>query len=116
LSGRDTSGIDTYTDALPRDPALVALRDRVRVVAWPEARPETRVRIGVSDRAYETETNVGIPLTDLDAQWTKLIRKFHALVDPVLGGNSAAQLVATCRNLEREDDLEPFWKLIRGAA
>jgi hypothetical protein len=25
--------------------------------------------------------NVGIPLTDLDAQWTKLIRKFHALVD-----------------------------------
>ncbi len=116
LSGRDTSGIDTYTDALPRDPQLVALRDRVRVVAWPEARAETRVRIGVGDRTFETETNVGIPLTDLDAQWTRLIRKFHALVDPVLGGNSAAQLVETCRNLEREDDLDAFWKLIRGAA
>ena len=88
----------------------------MRVVAWPDARPETRVRIGVGDRAYETATNVGIPLTDLDAQWTKLIRKFHALVDPVLGGNSAAQLVETCRNLEHETHLDGFWKLIRGAA
>jgi hypothetical protein len=87
----------------------------VRVVAWPDARAETRVRRR-GDHAYETEMNVGIPLTDLDAQWTKLIRKFHALVDPVLGGNSAAQLVETCRQLEHADNLDGFWKLIRGAA
>ena len=88
----------------------------VRVVAWPEARPETRVRIGVGDRATKRKPTSVFRSTDLDAQWTKLIRKFHALVDPVLGGNSAAQLVETCRNLEHEEDLDAFWKLIRGAA
>ena len=49
-------------------------------------------------------------------RWAKLIRKFHALVDPLLGGNGAAQLVETCRNLERETNLDGFWKLLRGAA
>ena len=82
-------------DARSRNSSRCAIK--VRVVAWPEARPETRVRIGVGDRTFETATNVGIPLTDLDAQWTKLTRKFHALVDPLLGGNGAAQLVETCR-------------------
>ncbi|MCX7063284.1 MAG: MmgE/PrpD family protein, partial [Proteobacteria bacterium] len=47
LRGRDTSGIETYTDQLTREPELVALRDKVQVVAWPDARPETRVRIHV---------------------------------------------------------------------
>ena len=108
--------IDTYTDTLPHDPQLVALRDRVRVVAWPDARPETRVRVRVGDHTFETATNVGIPLTDLDAQWTRLVRKFHALVDPLLGGNNAGQLVETCRHLDTTDNLDAFWRLLRGAA
>ncbi len=115
LSGRDTSGIDTYTDTLTHDPKLVALRDRVRVVAWPDARPETRVRVRVGDHTFETATNVGIPLTDLDAQWTKLVHKFQALVDPLLGGNNAAQLVETCKHLDDAQNLDALWKLIRGA-
>ena len=116
LSERDTSGIATYTDQLTRDPQLVALRDKVDVVAWPDARPETRVRIRAGGRTFETATNVGIPLTDLDAQWDKLIRKFHALVDPLLGREDAAQLAEKCRHLEHEGHLDTFWRLIRGKA
>jgi 2-methylcitrate dehydratase PrpD len=116
LRGRDTSGIETYTDQLTREPELVALRDKVRVVAWPDARPETRVRISVGERVYEASMNVGIPLTDLDAQWQKLTQKFHALVDPLLGRAAADTLVDLCRNLDAATDLKPFWRLIRGAA
>ena len=116
LGGRDTSGIETYTDQLTRDPKLIALRDKVDVVAWPDARPETRVRIRVGERTFETATNVGIPLTDLDAQWDKLIRKFHALADPLIGRDAAAQLAEKCRHLEYEGHLDTFWRLIRGKA
>ncbi len=116
LAGRDTAGIATYTDRLAADPALIALRDKVSVVAWPSAKPETRARIRVGDRTFETELNVGVPATDLDAQWERLVRKFHALVDPLLGDEVATQLADTCRSLERVDDLEPFWRAIRGAA
>jgi len=116
LSGRDTSGIETYTDALAREPALIALRDKVRVIAWPNAKPETRARVRVGDRTVEAETNVGIPATDLDAQWERLIRKFRALVDPVLGANVATELADMCQRLDEVADLEPFWRAIRGAA
>jgi 2-methylcitrate dehydratase PrpD len=116
LSGRDTSGIETYTDALAREPALVALRDKVRVVAWPTAKAETRARVRVGDRTFETEMNVGIPATDLDAQWERLRAKFRALVDPVLGANVATELADACQRLDDVADLEPFWRAMRGAA
>ena len=116
LCGRDTSGIETYTDALAGEPALVALRDKVRVVAWPTAKAETRARVRVGTQTYEAETNVGIPATDLDAQWERLIRKFRALVDPVLGANVATELADMCQRLDEVADLEPFWRAIRGAA
>ncbi len=114
LAGRETSGIQTYTDELTRDPQLVALRDKVSVVAWPNARAESRVRIHIGEHSFETETNVGIPLIDLDAQWNKLIGKFHALVDPILGRAVASRLAETCRHLENEGRLDSFWSLIGG--
>jgi len=116
LAGRDTSGIETYTDQLTHDAQLIAIRDKVKVVAWPDARPETRARIRVGERTFEGATNVGIPLTDLNEQWDKLTRKFHALVDPILGREAAAQLAEKCRHLEHEGHLDTFWRLIRGAA
>jgi 2-methylcitrate dehydratase PrpD len=116
LAGRDTAGIKTYTDALARDPELVALRDRVTVVAWPQPRAETRVRIQLGDRACEHETNVGVPATDLDAQWRSLVAKFHALVDPRLGRDKTERLVETCRHLEQASDLTTFFESIRGTA
>jgi 2-methylcitrate dehydratase PrpD len=116
LAGRDTAGIETYTDQLAREPELVALRDKVNVVAWPEARAETRVRIRARDQVYEGAANVGIPQTDLDAQWHALIRKFHALVEPRLGRDCANRLVETCRYLDDATNLDAFFDTIRGAA
>ncbi len=116
LAGRDTAGIDTYTDAMTQEPELVGLRDKVRVVAWPHANPNSRAKVRVGTHTYEAATNVGIPAADLNAQWDKLIHKFHALTEPVLGAAAAAQLAALCRNLEAAADLDALWPLLRGDA
>jgi 2-methylcitrate dehydratase PrpD len=116
LAGRDTSAIDAFTDALAHDPALVRLRDRVNVIAREDTRRDTRVRIESTRGVFERELDVGVPMRDLDAQWTALARKFHALVAPRLGDNAAARIAATCRTLDAHDDLTDFFALIRGQA
>jgi 2-methylcitrate dehydratase PrpD len=116
LAGRDTAGIDVYTDALTREPELVALRDKVQVVAWPTPNPDTRARIRVGDRSIEAACNVGIPATDLEAQWQKLTHKFHALVEPLLGAGVATRLAGLCRDLDTGADLAALWQLARGEA
>ena len=115
LAGEDTSSIDVYTDALVRDPALLALRDKVAVSAWPNARAQSRVRVHAHGEDWVAETNVGIPLTDLDVQWHKLARKFHALADPRIGAAAAIELAAMVRSLETLDALGPLFALMARA-
>ena len=114
LAGEDTSSIDAFTDALTIDPLLTSLRDKVRVSAWPAPRAESQVRIRVDGVDHVAEINVGIPLTDLDVQWTKLTNKFHALADRRLGARRARELVAIVRSLESHDDLGALCTSMRG--
>ncbi|MEJ2131963.1 MAG: hypothetical protein P8Y95_10165 [Gammaproteobacteria bacterium] len=114
LAGLNTASIDIFTDELTRDPTLVALRDKTRVLKYDDARAESRVDITTTEgRTLSREENVGIPLRDLELQWQKLEAKFRALVDPVLGSNTAEQLVNWCKTLEQHDDLTEFWNLLR---
>lgn len=114
LAGLNTASIDIFTDELTRDPTLVALRDKTRVRQYDDPRAESRVDITTSDgRTLTREENVGIPLRDLELQWQKLEAKFRALVDPMLGSNTAEQLVNWCKILEQHDDLTEFWNLLR---
>jgi 2-methylcitrate dehydratase PrpD len=116
LAGRDTSAIDAFTDTLAHDPELVRLRDRVNVVARDDARRDTHVRIDTPRGVFERELDVGIPARDLDAQWSALARKFHALVAPRLGDNATSRIEALCRTLETQSNLDEFFSLIRGHA
>lgn len=114
LAGEDTASIRLFTDALTRRRDLVALRDRVRVVAHERPRPETCVRVRTSDgRTFETEANVAIPLSDLDTQWQRLIEKFHTLADPVLGDAGAETVEDCCRRLPDLDDPAPLWQALQ---
>lgn len=100
LAGEDTASIRLFTDALTRRRDLVALRDRVTIHAHASPRPETRVRIRTRDGASaETEANVAIPATDLDAQWQRLAEKFHTLAAPTLGSAAADAVEDHCRHL-----------------
>jgi 2-methylcitrate dehydratase PrpD len=106
LAGEDTASIRLFTDALTGRADLVALRDRVSVVAHEQPRPETVVSVRTTSGAtYSTEVNVGIPATDLEAQWLRLAGKFRALVTPVLGEAAARSLEDGCRRLAELPDL-----------
>lgn len=87
LSGRDTSGIATYTDELTRDPELVRLRDLATIEfvdGLPEAKAEVAIAVAGGSR-YEAVHDAGRPEADLRLQGQKLERKFDALLVPIMG-------------------------------
>lgn len=106
MAGEDTASIRLFSDALTARADLAALRDRVTVVAHDRPRPETRVTIRtVAGDSHSAEVNVAIPATDLDAQWQRLLAKFHTLVEPRLGSARAQSLEHGCRRLAELPDV-----------
>ncbi len=89
LAGVDTAALGTYCDENALDPRYIAIRDRIRLdtkVVDERARHGAGVTIELADgRMIETDHNVGIPATDVAAQEQKLVAKFHALAEPVIG-------------------------------
>lgn len=107
LSGIDTAALETYSDAMARDPALIALRERVRVETDREM-GETAAVVTVETqdgRRLERSADVGVPMRDLDAQWQRLTAKFHSLVSPLLGAARTEELVARIARLEESADV-----------
>ena len=86
-----------------------------QLVAFDEPAADTRVTITATDgRVVSLDVNVAIPERDLELQWRKLEGKFRSLVDPLMGSDTAKQLVGWCRDLENREDLSEFWDLLRG--
>lgn len=83
LMGYDTAALDAFTDALAHDPALVGLRQKVRVQA-DETLPETAVRVICESREGEAKTfthDLARPLS-FEARSKRLRAKGLALLDP----------------------------------
>jgi 2-methylcitrate dehydratase PrpD len=96
LLGDDTSDMSAYTDGRMQDDELVALRDRVRVVAH-DAGVGTQSRVVVTMRdgsVLEAEDDTGRPAEDLHLQGQRLLQKFAGLAGPVLGEGRAIALAA----------------------
>lgn len=93
LLGSDTAELATYSDTTMRDPALVRLRDRIRIVTDP-ALGTTRARVSVAAAGgrFTADADTGTPAPDLSAQRARLREKFDALATPVLGASRAAEL------------------------
>lgn len=117
MAGLATSSISIFTDALTQQPELIALRNKVRVTAHTSPNPESIVTITLTTgETYSEAVNVAIPMTDLSAQWEKLERKFHTLVDSRLGADVADELINYCKTLDEHDDLSEFYSLLRAPA
>jgi len=93
LRGDDTANLETFSDRRVNEPALVALRDKVRVVIA-EHTPQTRARVIVkaSGRKFDAESDSGEPAADLALQRERLLRKFMANAAPILGPGGAENL------------------------
>jgi 2-methylcitrate dehydratase PrpD len=113
LRGEDTSNLETFSDVKVREPALVALRDRVRVVTV-EKTPTTRATVVVSanGRRFEAESDSGEPAANLASQRENLTRKFMALATPVVGRAGAAALAEAALGA---DQLASASELVRHA-
>jgi 2-methylcitrate dehydratase PrpD len=80
LSGRDTAAMESFSRATAEDPALMALRDKVRVIA-DESVPETaaRVRVRMPGAEIDAAHDLADPLA-FDLRREKLRGKAAALL------------------------------------
>ena len=105
LLGRDTAGLDTYSEAVCADAAMMAMRDKVTVElmheGWPQHTLKSEVVIETtSGQRLEAAYDASIPETDLLAQAARLDAKFDKLAGAVLGAARASVLKALIGRLE----------------
>jgi 2-methylcitrate dehydratase PrpD len=115
LAGYDTSGIDTFDDALTQIPELVRLRD-MATVNFNESYSEANAEIVVETKQgeqFRMAHDAGAVEADLKMQGKKLDAKFNALVIPVLGETGAAELFGALRNLGEEHDIKEIMNYSR---
>ena len=115
LAAVDTASLGAYSEENARDPALIALRERVAIdfqADWPQTLAE--IAIDLPDgRQVSARHDAGIPAADIAEQGRRLAAKFEALAAPVLGSPRARELRETIAAL---DDLVDVGALARLAA
>lgn len=104
----ETGCLDLFDDALPHQPELVALRNKVRVdfVAHPSpnwARVTVRQRNGTSVCA---EVDTGLPADDLNAQEQRLMAKYLNLANPVIGAKRSQDVADLIAGFEHSSPAE----------
>jgi 2-methylcitrate dehydratase PrpD len=109
LLGEDTSDLASFSDAKVAAPEVVSLRDRVNVVAAGKTRQtQATVYLKSNGSDFQAESDSGKPAADLALQRDNLMRKFIALVSPILGRNGAqasAQAALDAENIPSAADL-----------
>jgi len=117
LLAHDTGALATYSDAGMRDPALIALRDRINVIADSSLLPtQARVVVEASAGRFEAAADTGVPADDLALQRTRLEEKFRTLASPVLGHDRAEALRAMVADIDRLGTIAPLFELTRPAS
>ncbi len=117
LAGVDTSRLSTYSREVAADPVLIGLRDKVSLEFRTGIR-NTFAEIEVSllnGSKFTAQHDAGIPATDVPHQATRLEAKFAALVDPVLGTEKTARLIADIGRLDSLADIRGILALCAGS-
>ena len=107
------AGEAEFADAVVARPDVIALRERIRATADATIAEDAaditvtctdgrRLHLAVAHAIGSLER----PMTDADLE-----RKFHGLVDPMLGAARAAQLIDACAALTRTADVRALTKL-----
>jgi 2-methylcitrate dehydratase PrpD len=105
-----TAGVREFSDECVNDPRAVTLRDRVSADSDPtmgEAACEVALTLRdgrtLRKRIEHAVGSLERPMSDRE-----LDRKFHGLVDPVLGEAAADELLALCAQLPHASDVRKF--------
>jgi len=101
LSGHDTASLETFSDALTQDKALMALRDKVTVVGDAQvSESSTLVVIDAAGRRLEARADISDPM-EISLRQSKLISKAEALIGPQAGELKAAVLDGAMLDINR---------------
>jgi 2-methylcitrate dehydratase PrpD len=107
LSGVDTASLGAYSPETANDPALVKLREKLALdfhEGWPQAKAELQVAL-TDGRVLKASHDAGIPNGDIAGQRERLVTKFDALAEPVLGAARARELRAAILGLDALADV-----------
>src|SRR5260370_34449902 len=110
LAGVDTASIESYSAENCADPALVALRDKVRVElapGWSLSKCQVQVELQDSRKRSDSHDS-GIPAVDLVAQRERLEAKFDSLVDRRMGTERVGRLASMVSGLATLTSLREF--------
>lgn len=96
LAGVDTSRLSTYSGEVAADPVLIGLRDKVSFdFRTGISNTFTEIELSLRDGSrFTAQHDAGVPAVDVAHQGKRLEAKFAALVDPVLGTDTTAGLIA----------------------
>jgi 2-methylcitrate dehydratase PrpD len=102
LTGLETSRPDVFSDANANSPPLNSIRDRVAVELTSDfSVMQSEMEVLTSDgRTLHARHDSGIPTKDRAAQGTRILEKFHALVEPVLGRDRSEEIAAQVAGFE----------------
>jgi len=116
LAGVETGRLDSYNEANAADPVLTGLRDKVSIefqAGWPHTKAEMEIQ--TTDGAHVSATyDAGVPADDVMEQGRRLVQKFHALVDPVLGTARAREIVALVHGFDSLPDVRGLARVCAG--
>jgi hypothetical protein len=116
LDGIDTAALETYSDTAARNLRYTSARERIRIETRNAAREERHgaaVTLKLKDgRTLEAEANVGIPAADLADQETKLVAKFRALADPVIGRDRTQSAKTMLLQLDQLPDIKELMRTV----
>jgi 2-methylcitrate dehydratase PrpD len=116
LSGVDTASLGVYSEAMAGDPALVGLREKIRIdfqTNWPQTLAELEVELSDGTR-LSARHDSGIPAADIAEQGRRLAAKFDSLVAPVLGEARARELRDAIGRLDELADIGVITRLASG--
>jgi 2-methylcitrate dehydratase PrpD len=107
LAGVDTSRLSTYSEAVAADPVLIGLRDKVSFdFRTGISNTFTEIQLSLRDGSkFTAHHDSGVPAADVAHQGARLEAKFAALVDPVLGTDTTARLIADIGRLDSLPDV-----------
>jgi 2-methylcitrate dehydratase PrpD len=116
LLGENTALIANYNEDKVQSAEIVALRDRIKVVNNQDmGKAEATMSISMKDGpVHMVRTDMDIPETDLDRQWSRLSKKFLDMAGPVIGDVKAARVVELIADLENAGDLNAITALCKG--
>ena len=116
IAGVDTSRLSSYSEEVAADPVLVGLRDKV-ALDFRTGLPSTFTEIDLllrDGRRFSARHDSGIPATDVAGQGVRLEAKFASLVDPVLGVETTARIIADVGRLDALADVRGLLRMCAG--